>query len=179
MIGLIGLFALAGVADRASGGAHEEGIDESAMGRIYAWEAGFKMALHNPMTGVGINNFYYNYYLYSAFWDGKNHAVHSTWFGVMAETGFLGFIVFATLIGLTLKGLFYCVRTSKRFIEDNNQKTALLHTMSMALLAAFCGFMISGTFLTMGFTWPLYIILSLSIALKKAVEIQHEKSLSK
>lgn len=67
-------------------------------GRLYAWEAAFKMALHHPLTGVGLDNFYFNYYFYSPHWDGINHAVHSTWFGVLAETGFVGLAVFITLI---------------------------------------------------------------------------------
>lgn len=47
------------------------------MGRLYAWDAAFGMAIDNPMTGVGIDNFYSNYYYYSQHWDGLNHAVHS------------------------------------------------------------------------------------------------------
>ncbi len=95
---LMVLFVLAGITDRASGGAHEEGIDESAMGRIYAWQAAIGMAIHHPLTGVGLNNFISNYFDYSPHWDGKNHAVHSTWFGVLAETGLLGFAVFIAII---------------------------------------------------------------------------------
>ncbi len=52
-IGLLALIVLAGISDRASGGAAEEGVDESAMGRIYAWQAAINMAIANPFTGVG------------------------------------------------------------------------------------------------------------------------------
>ncbi len=101
-ISVIILFIVAGISDRASGGAAEVGIDESAMGRLYAWEAAWNMALDNPVFGVGISNFYYNYFSYNTHWDGLNHAVHSTWFGVLTESGFLGFILFVTLIISTL-----------------------------------------------------------------------------
>lgn len=97
-VAAIALYAFAGISGRESGGAAEDGIDASAMGRLYAWEAAFKMALHHPFTGVGLDNFYFNYYFYSPHWDGINHAVHSTWFGVLAETGFVGLAVFITLI---------------------------------------------------------------------------------
>lgn len=98
-VAAIVLYAFAGISGRESGGAAEDGIDASAMGRLYAWEAAFKMALHHPLTGVGLDNFYFNYYFYSPHWDGINHAVHSTWFGVLAETGgFVGLAVFITLI---------------------------------------------------------------------------------
>ena len=75
------LFVAAGISDRASGGAAESGVDASAMGRIYAWQAAWGMALGHPLVGVGLSNFYYNYFFYSPHWDGLNHAVHSTWFG--------------------------------------------------------------------------------------------------
>ncbi|BBM64728.1 hypothetical protein VA249_13740 [Vibrio alfacsensis] len=105
-LGVLGaalLYAAAGISGRASGGAAEVGIDASAMGRLYAWEAAAKMALDNPLFGVGLDNFYFNYFYYSAHWDGLNHAVHSTWFGVLAETGFLGLFLFVGLIISLLK----------------------------------------------------------------------------
>lgn len=48
-IAAIVLYAFAGISGRESGGAAEDGIDASAMGRLYAWEAAFKMALHHPV----------------------------------------------------------------------------------------------------------------------------------
>ncbi|WP_135078818.1 O-antigen ligase family protein [Terasakiella sp. SH-1] len=158
-IALVCLFILAGVSDRASGGAHEEGIDESAMGRIHAWNAAIGMALHHPLTGVGINNFLSNYYMYSDFWDGKNHAVHSTWFGVLAETGLLGLLIFLGLIFLLLRN---GLNTMNRL---QNHPSPIANAMAQAVFAGLIGFCTSGTFLTMGFTWPVYILLSLSVAI--------------
>jgi multisubunit Na+/H+ antiporter MnhF subunit len=48
MVALVVLFAAAGISDRASGGAAESGVDASAMGRIYAWQAAWGMALGHP-----------------------------------------------------------------------------------------------------------------------------------
>lgn len=159
------LFVLAGVSDRASGGAHEEGIDESAMGRVYAWQAAMGMALHHPLTGVGINNFISNYFDYSPHWDGKNHAVHSTWFGILAETGVLGLLVFISLIIMIAKiGL----ATVARFQPSSNAHySPALYACAQSVQAGLAGFCISGTFLTMGFTWPIYILLALAIALSQ------------
>ena len=159
-IGALVLLALAGIDDRASGGASEEGIDESAMGRIYAWQAAWGMALARPLTGVGLDNFYHNYYFYSPHWDGKNHAVHSTWFGVMAETGFLGLAVFITLIVLLLKS----ASRSLQRIEAVTTPEPGVHAASQAVLAGLIATLVSGTFLTQGFTWPLYILTALVVA---------------
>lgn len=176
VIAVIVLFTLAGINDRASGGAHEAGIDESAMGRIYAWQAAIKMASQNPLTGVGPNNFTLNYWVYSDFWDGKNHAVHSTWFGVLAETGFLGLIIFITMIVIIFKRVLICLATlSPKGTFSNNPKRAEAFTLAEGILASLVGFIVSATFLTMGFTWPVYILLALSTALGRYISnLQYE-----
>ncbi len=163
------LYLAAGISDRSSGGAAEEGIDESAMGRIYAWEAAFGMGISNPLTGVGIDNFYSNYYFYSSHWDGLNHAVHSTWFGVFAETGVLGFLVFITLIGSLIK----TALLSLNAIESHLQKIdPAMHITSQATLAGLVSVIVSGTFLTQGFTWPIYILCALVVALAHWVKTE-------
>jgi len=155
------LFILAGVGDRSVVAA-SEGIDESSMGRIYAWEAAFYMALSNPMTGVGLDNFYANYFFYSSHWDGKNHAVHSTWFGVLAESGFLGFAVFSTLVWVTARLSMRSVAAAALLSPQGGG--AWIGAVREALLAGLAGFVVSGTFLTQGFIWPVYILLALIVA---------------
>ncbi len=155
------LFTVAGISDRASGGAHEQGVDESAMGRIYAWGAAYRMALDNPVSGVGLNNFLGNYWAYSAHWDGRNHAVHSTWFGVLAETGFIGLAVFVLMVAVTL----ILVRRSAMLLapgQPGHVHDAYL--VALGVEAGLVGFIVSGTFLTMGFLWPFYILLALAVA---------------
>ncbi len=157
------LFTLAGIADRASGGTHEEGLDESASIRLHAWMAAFKMALYNPLTGVGLDNFYANFFFYSDFWDNKNHAVHSTWFGVMAETGFVGFGLFIAMIWQLLRTA-RKLHTATLHAVRADGKAISLSITSEALLAGILSFIVSGTFLTQGFTWPIYILLALTVA---------------
>ena len=164
VIALSLLMVAAGISDRASGGAAEQGVDESAMGRLYAWEAAFRMALSNPFSGVGINNFYANYYFYSSHWDGKNHAVHSTWFQVIAETGFVGFLIFVWLVKRTFSSILFALRTLKN-AECNASPGALM--LAQALFSGLVGFCVSGTFLTQGFIWPFYILFALSNALER------------
>ncbi len=170
VIGALALYSLADISGRASGGAAEEGIDESAMGRIYAWEAAYKMALDNPVLGVGLDNFYYNYFFYSPHWDGLNHAVHSTWFGVLAETGFIGLIVFLLFIYQLLK----CARQTLTFIDGRADIPPYLRSMSLAVYSGLIGTLVSGTFLTQGFVWPIYILASLTIAVSQ-IASQFEK----
>lgn len=165
-IGLIALVLFAGISDRASGGAAESGVDESAMGRIYAWQAAINMAISNPFTGVGLNNFYYNYYFYSPHWDGKNHAVHSTWLQITAEMGFAGLVLFLLMVIGALKVSY---RLLKRL--ENHEMKPLAQGLWLGMLS-FC---VSGTFLTQGTTWPLYILIGLLLALDRLTLIQEEK----
>ena len=160
-VAMLAMMVFAGIGDRQSGGAAEDGVDASAMGRIYASQAAINMALSNPLTGVGVDNFYVNYYFYSPHWDGKNHAVHSTWFQVLGETGFVGIGIFVLLIASIYRSLsrVYCINA----LNPNDQ----VAVNANALKAGLIGFMVAGTFLTQAFTWPLYIILALTIALEK------------
>ncbi|WP_070971426.1 O-antigen ligase family protein [Vibrio sonorensis] len=165
------LFVAAGISGRKSGGAAEAGIDESAMGRLYAWEAAFKMALDNPITGVGLQNFYANYFFYSSHWDGLNHAVHSTWFGILAETGFLGLGIFIALIVVLIK----CAKRNQNQIGKFSSPHPILISSSEAIYAGLVGTIVSGTFLTQGFTWPIYILASLNICVSHIVQKNLQK----
>ncbi|MHA2726919.1 O-antigen ligase family protein [Vibrio campbellii] len=172
LVAAISLYIIAGIDVRVSGGGAEAGIDASAMGRLYAWEAAFKMALDNPLTGVGLDNFYYNYFFYSSHWDGMNHAVHSTWFGVLAETGFIGLIVFVTLIVSLIK-------TSLRSISLLRKHSDItLSVCANAVISGLIGTIVSGTFLTQGFVWPIYILAALTIVINRIVQTdcQNEKA---
>ena len=174
-VGAVVLLALAGISDRSSGGAAEDGIDASAMGRIYAWEAAIGMAVDNPLTGVGINNFFVNYFFYSSHWDGMNHAVHSTWFGVLAETGFVGLIVFVIMIIRLILSAFRALNAIELSKEIH---CPAVHAASQAVLGGLVATAISGTFLTQGFTWPIYVLTALTVAVVRWVELNIPKTIS-
>ncbi|WP_305371483.1 O-antigen ligase family protein [Photobacterium leiognathi] len=154
-VGLIILFAVAGLENRFVSSASSGTIDESAMGRIHAWTAAVLMAVDNPMTGVGLGNFYNNYFFYTLHWDTKNHAVHSSWFEVLSENGFVGLLLFAILV---IKSFKLSYRLLHRLKHSNYQPLA------EGLWLGMISFSVSGTFLTQGTTWPFYILLSLLIA---------------
>ncbi|MBL8670559.1 MAG: O-antigen ligase family protein [Alphaproteobacteria bacterium] len=160
-VALLALFAVAGVGERVSGGAGESGIDESAMGRIYAWQAALRMAIAKPVFGVGLDAFHNNYYFFSPHWDGKNHAVHSTWLQILAEGGFVGLALFLALAWRTFRLALANARAAAACPSSEPARTA----MAQALLAGLIGFFVSGTFLTMGYAWPFYILFALSLGL--------------
>lgn len=163
------LFVFGGIGSRSSGGAGQ-GIDESSEGRLIAWQTATNMALSRPLTGVGLSNFVDNYWEYTPEWDGRAHAVHSTWFNVLAETGFPGVAVFIALVVATGLTSWRCLK-----LVSHPEIDPRLHTAAIALAAGLAGFCVSGTFLTQGFTWPFYIIFALTMALSRVLTEQQER----
>ncbi len=85
----LALFSLSAISERQSDGAGEPGIDELAQRPFDSVANGLKYGESaRPLTGVGLVNATENYYFYTPIWQGGNHAVHSTWLGIFAETGF-------------------------------------------------------------------------------------------
>ncbi len=164
------LFAVAGISGRSSGGAAEAGIDESSEGRLIAWTTAWNMVKANPLLGVGINTFPANYFYYTEVWDGHEHAVHSTWFGVLAETGFLGFGAFITMVGMLARRSLACLKAA-----DAPGSDPRLQTAALALTSGLASFCVSGTFLTQGLAWPLYVILAMTVALWRVLSQKQEQ----
>ncbi|MGL6177028.1 MAG: O-antigen ligase family protein [Vibrionaceae bacterium] len=176
IIALFALYHFSGIDERVSGGIQEYlsmkkiSLDQAAKGRLYAWMAAFGMAMDHPFAGVGLNNYYLNYFYHTPYWDGVNHAVHSTWFGVMAETGFIGLAVFLLMYGV----LFFSVRKSaKAVLQAPHIYSATTRALIEGLWSSVIAFLVSGTFLTQGFTWPLYILIAFAASVSRYVAKQN------
>lgn len=113
-------------------------------------------------------------FFYSPHWDGLNHAVHSTWFGVLAETGFLGLAVFILFI---ISLIVTARRTLKHLDHHQSVVAPNLIAAANAVYAGLMGTIVSGTFLTQGFNWPIYILAALTVAVSYIAQndCQNEK----
>ncbi len=170
VVGVMGLFAVAGISGRSSGGAAEGAlVDESSEGRLRAWGAAWRMALARPLTGVGLNCYVSNYFFYQDWWEGFAKAVHSTWFAALAETGFIGFGIFITMVVRTVRSAFRSGRILSRAATGDRYDAAVFGT-AQAVMAGMAGFVVCGSFLTQAFTWPLYILFSLAVAVARYIE---------
>lgn len=163
------LYTVSHIGHRSSGGAGQ-GLDDSFMGRVYAWQAAFNMALHHPFFGVGLNGFSSNYFQYHIFWDKTNHAVHSSWFGVLAETGFVGLFIFIYCIYLAGKSVRINIKEIEKIDEKDMPDKTVYRIYANGIFASLIGYCVSSTFLTQGFTWPFYVIFALSITLTHSLE---------
>jgi len=152
---IVGLYVSMGISDRTIGGSHEVGLDTSATMRIDGWIDATVAALHRPLVGVGIGNFF----------DSTGKVAHSIWFQVLAETGFIGFTIFVSLIILLLKN---CYRAYHRIEEKilDGKMPYISYIYGKAIFAGFAGLCVSGSFLYYAFTWPFYTLIGLLISYK-------------
>ena len=86
----------------------------------------------------------------------------------MAETGFLGLAVFISLVIVLIRKANRTLQAVK-LVQDNIDSA--IYTSAQAVFAGLIGTIVSGTFLTQGFNWPIYILAALVVAVSKTSEI--------
>ncbi|OQW88762.1 MAG: hypothetical protein BWK72_07345 [Rhodoferax ferrireducens] len=100
--------------------------------RLQLWSAGLQMAMHQPLVGVGPGNYPAMLGLYE---PGKGMlAAHSNYVQMLAETGFLGLVLYLAFFGGTMVAL-GLVRRGAR--EPWQQRMAQM--LQLALLAYLVG----------------------------------------
>jgi hypothetical protein len=97
--------------------------------------------------------------------------VHSTWFGVMAETGVFGISFFVAMIAALGLSLWRAIHRLEELNAD-----PVTRAFALGLFAGLAGFCVSGTFLTQGFTWPIYLQLGFTAALNSYVNSLQRQS---
>lgn len=139
--------------------------DFSSAGRLFFWGVAVNMANNNPFFGVGHTGFqiYYDRYDPSGGAYGVRRAVHSTWFGVLAEQGYVGFGMFVTILALAFRA---CGRARKltRGVPGLEQMFAMAGGMQAALVAGVVG----GTFLSYHYVEVMWHFIGLGLAVERA-----------
>ena len=141
--------------------ASDENRDESAAGRLHFWMVGVKMAQAKPLTGVGLESFAYSYEKYdpnSIYGDFRQ--THSTWFGVLAELGLPGFILF-------LANLAFAFNSCRRVVKEArlHPERRELAIYANALITSLIVFSVAGTFLSSQYSEMYWHFIALSTAL--------------
>ncbi len=141
--------------------ASEDDRDASAASRLYFWELAAEMAADHPMTGVGFNSYRYEYSTYdrTAGQFGDIRAVHSVWFGVLADLGYPGIIIFVAL----LVRIFLSLRRSRANAILSGRTD--LETYASSLEVSLVAFVVGGTFLTAHYLEMLWHFMALTVAL--------------
>ena len=82
----------------------EAGEDESFMGRVTAWKINAEFAYHYPLTGGGLRIPYEPELIDLVAPELSEYALaaHSIYFEVLGGTGFVGLVIFLTLLGVAV-----------------------------------------------------------------------------
>jgi probable O-glycosylation ligase (exosortase A-associated) len=117
--------------------------DGSAMGRIAAWKTAFRMAMDNPLFGVGIYKFQANYRPYAASEFETARATHNAYFQIWAECGTPALLMYLLLI----VGSFWALWRVRRRAQELYATSWILNYATM-LEASMLAFMVGSTFLS-------------------------------
>lgn len=148
------------------------GLDPSAQSRLDLWKSGLLMALRHPLLGVGLNNFSllsYNYL--PTVGDEINLEQHSYWIGVLCESGFPSFAIHVVLI---VNG-FFVLRQALKKLYSESQRDNQMITVVLGLFAAYVSYWVSVTFLPEQFSGQSYLLIGLSIALKRCLNSENRQ----
>lgn len=143
-----------------------DGIDESAAGRWHFWGVATWMANDNPFFGVGHNAYHVAYDRYddSDGRFGRARAVHSSWFGILAEQGYLGFALFAAILA---RAFFVCLhaRRALRSCANPGNLPAYADAIQAGLIVATIG----GSFISVHYTELLWHTMALAMVIELLV----------
>jgi O-antigen ligase len=116
--------------------------------RLTFWKSAVNMAVHNPVLGVGFNQYPANYMSYAVgtIYERGNRTAHSSWFLALGESGFIGFYCFCAFFFSTA-----------RIAWDNRQKRP-------AQLYAVAGYGVAMSFLSHTYSPYFYILMALVLA---------------
>jgi probable O-glycosylation ligase (exosortase A-associated) len=138
--------------------------DDSAQSRLHFWQVAVAMANDRPLLGVGHSGYSRSYNEYD--WtEGQyltNRAVHSAWFGVLAELGYPGLVMFALILWFSLRA---CRRV--RLAAKRGEVSGELGAYAVAFETALIAFMVGGSFVSFHYIEMLWHYFALTIALER------------
>lgn len=147
---------------------HNEG---SAQGRIDIWKAGTRMALDNPVFGVGAGNFpvaYGTKYKPPDTVGWKN--AHSAYYQVWGELGTVGILTFFTII---LTNFFQNMRVRKMMLSRATRGSppdpvTAKHARRLYMFnAALLGYVVAGAFLSSAYYPHIFIISAIGLVARR------------
>ena len=134
-------------------------------GRIELWEAAVVLSLAHPVTGVGVNCYTWAHFLITSAAEESYlgyHAIHNSYLQISAEIGLIGFGIFMFII---VRSFFTFLRVSRIQVQPETRETSEMSALGGFMLLGFAGLLVSGFFLSQGYS----IFLTLYFALAAAM----------
>jgi O-antigen ligase len=144
---------------------NEDQRDASSASRIHFWRVATTMAAEKPLTGVGFNAYsraFDSYDTLNGFY-GSGRAVHSTWFGILAETGFPGLVLLVCIVGRAFLG---CRRAYKSLKGQKGEDAELMMETAKAVQNSLIAYVIGGSFINAHYSELFWHFAWLSIAIE-------------
>lgn len=143
--------------------------DDSQQSRLHFWRVAVAMANDRPWLGVGHKGYEpaYNQYDWT---EGKfltNRAVHSAWFGVLADLGYPGLLIF---LAVTFSSLLACRRV-RRWSRRGELPGPLGH-YAIGLETSMVAFMVGGSFVSFHYNEMLWHFFALTMALERVAVLE-------
>ncbi|MGE7136589.1 O-antigen ligase family protein [Luteibacter sp. NPDC031894] len=147
MLGVVGLAAMKLLSSRMD---ELDAGEESAAGRVDAWYSGLEMFRENPLFGVGPGNFT----------EYNDLTAHNSFVLVLAETGFVGFVLWLAFVSYGFLMMLAIVRHERPEDADPAVRAAWTNErqMALALLLSLCGLFAAAFFLSRSYMVVLYLI---------------------
>lgn len=142
--------------------------DESALGRINAWWTAWNVAT-SRVTGGGFEMFQYPTFRAFAPDPERVHDVHSVYFEVLGEHGFVGFSLWMLLALLTWLTGSWVIKRAKR--DPDKKWAADLAAMGQVSMISYAA---AGAFLGLAY-FDLYYHVLMLVILTKVILLQQEK----
>jgi putative inorganic carbon (hco3(-)) transporter len=138
--------------------------DDSQQSRLHFWQVAVAMANDRPLLGVGHAGYprAYNQYDWTEGQYLTNRAVHSAWFGVFAELGYPGLILFVTIV---ISSLVTCRRVRRS--AQRGEIPGPLGPYAIAFEASLLAFVVGGSFVSFQYCEMLWHFFALTIALER------------
>jgi len=149
--------------------ASDEERDDSQRGRLHFWQVAIQMVNDRPLLGVGHAAFpsAYDSYDWTDGRYGRSRSVHSSWFGILADTGYPAFALFLFIL---FSSLWTCRRV-RRMAKRGEIPESFAH-YGTGLETALVAFIVGGTFVPFHYVEMLWHFLALTMALDNVAQAQ-------
>jgi O-antigen ligase len=145
--------------------------------RIYAWKIGWRIFINNPIVGVGQGNYPWHVGKtedeMGVQWQTRSlagRAAHSLYFTLLPELGLIGTFLFASMIVLSLKDLFYIRKVLKSQKEKySGEESKRIHFLALALEGSLVGFLASSAFISTLYYPNFWILCGFIVSLRKII----------
>lgn len=133
--------------------------ESSAFGRVDAWYEGLHLFVSHPFLGVGTNNFT----------EYNNLTAHNSFVLVLAETGFVGYVLWLAFVcyGLWMALSVVRFKPDADWLASDEQapvRWQQAHALGMTMLLAQVGFMAAAFFLSRSYVPILYLLEAIVLA---------------